>query len=323
MKKEIGGYLELEESNGPEYYPDLCGVNLGRTALLWLMEARKCKKIYLPFFLCDSVTEVCEKSEAETEFYHMDENLRPILPEKTLPEGEYLYLVNYYGQLCDSRIREYKEIYGNIIVDHTHAFFQKPLPGVDTLYSCRKFLGVSDGAYLSTDAPLEPEKRPLDHSMTRMEHILGRYEYDAGTFYQKMLDNASGYHEMEIRRMSRLTRNLLRSIDYSRIKAKREENYQILSELLPSKSIFNRVVPEGPFAYPYYHRNGLALRKWLAGRKIFVPTNWRNVLEHSGADTMEYDWAANVLPLPCDQRYGVEEMGYIAESIREWEENEA
>ena len=41
MKKEIGGYLELEEPAGQEYYPDLCGVNLGRTALLWLMEARK------------------------------------------------------------------------------------------------------------------------------------------------------------------------------------------------------------------------------------------------------------------------------------------
>ena len=35
--------------------------------------------------------------------------------------------------------------------------------------------------------------------MGRMEHILGRYEYDAGTFYQKMLDNAANYHEMEIR----------------------------------------------------------------------------------------------------------------------------
>lgn len=45
MKKEIGGYLELEESTGQEYYPELCGVNLGRTALLWLMEARNCKNL--------------------------------------------------------------------------------------------------------------------------------------------------------------------------------------------------------------------------------------------------------------------------------------
>ena len=94
MKKEIGGYLELEESTGRGYYPELFGVNLGRTALLWLMEARNCKKIYLPTYLCDSVTGACEKTEAEIEFYHMDEKLRPLFPEKKLPEGEYLYLVN-------------------------------------------------------------------------------------------------------------------------------------------------------------------------------------------------------------------------------------
>ena len=106
--------------------------------------------------------------------------------------------------------------------------------------------------------------------MGRLEHILGRYEYDAGTFYQKMLDNAADYHEMEIRRMSRLTGNLLRSMDYPYIKAKR-----------------------------------------------------RNIIDHFDEDTMEYDWAANVLPLPCDQRYGEEEMRYIADSIREWEETKA
>lgn len=159
--------------------------------------------------------------------------------------------------------------------------------------------------------------------MKRMEHILGRYEYDAGTFYQKMLDNAAGYHGMEIRRMSKLTHDLLAAADYPRIKRKREENHQLLAALLPSDSVFNRTIPEGPFAYPYYHKDGMRLRKWLAGRKIFVPVNWRNVLENFEEDTMEYDWSANVLPLPCDQRYGEEEMRYVAESIREWEETEA
>ena len=88
--------------------------------------------------------------------------------------------------------------------------------------------------------------------------------------------------------MSRLTGNLLRTMDYSGIKTRREKNYRL-----------------------------------LAGRKIFVPTNWRNILEEFDRDTMEYDWAANVLPLPCDQRYGAEEMQYIADSIREWEETES
>ena len=318
MKKEIGGYLELEEPAGQEYYPDLCGVNLGRTALLWLMEARRCKKIYLPFFLCDSVTGACERSGAEIEFYHMDEGLHPVLEERTLPEGEYLYLVNYYGQLTDDKIRKYKKIYGNIIVDHTHAFFQKPLKGVDTLYSCRKFWGVSDGAYLSTDAVL-PMDKPVDHSNKRMGHILGRYEENAGVYYQEMLQNAARYEGMEIRRMSRLTENLLGAIDYETGRRKREENYRILSEALPSEFIFTRVTPEGPFVYPYYHKEGLKLRRWLAEHKIFVPTYWKNILEECTESSLEYQWAADVLPLPCDQRYGKEEMQYMAERIKEWE----
>ena len=323
MKKEIGGYFELEDFGGKEYYPNLYKVNLGRTALRWLLEGRGYTKIYLPVFLCESVTEACEQHGIRISRYQLGAELNVLLPRKKLGESECLYLVNYYGQLTDEKILAYQKIFGNIIVDHTHAFFQKPLPGVDTLYSCRKFLGVSDGAYLSTDAELEPEKKPLDHSMGRMEHILGRYEYDAGTFYQKMLDNAANYHEMEIRRMSRLTGNLLRTMDYSGIKTRREQNYRLLSQLLPSRNAFTGEVPEGPFAYPYYHKNGLELRRWLAGRKIFVPTNWRNILEEFDRDTMEYDWAANVLPLPCDQRYGAEEMQYIADSIREWEETES
>ena len=152
--KEIGGYFQLEEMPGEEYYPDLYRVNLGRTALLWLLKSRRCRKILLPYFLCESVVHTCQENQIETEFYHLNEKLEVLYPKEQLPEGEYLYLVNYYGQLSDPRISEYKKIFGNIIVDHTHAFFQKPLKGIDTLYSCRKFWGVSDGAYLSTDASL-------------------------------------------------------------------------------------------------------------------------------------------------------------------------
>lgn len=42
--KEIGGYFQLEEMPGEEYYPDLYRVNLGRTALLWLLKSRRCQE---------------------------------------------------------------------------------------------------------------------------------------------------------------------------------------------------------------------------------------------------------------------------------------
>lgn len=321
MKKEIGGYMELEEFSGSEYYPELHKVNLGRTALLWLAESRKCKKLLLPYFLCDSVIDACKNHGISLRFYHLDASLMPVLSlPNGLEEGEWLYLVNYYGQLTDERIRYFQKTCKRIIVDHTHAFYQQPLPGVDTLYSCRKFFGLSDGAYLSTDAVLTTGKE-TDCSGKRMEHILGRYEEDAGTYYQKMLDNASTYHHMDIRRMSPLTQNLLRAIDYDAVKTRREDNYRILRELLPSDNLFTRTVPAGPFAYPYYHPEGIRLRKLLAAEKIFVPTNWSNVLRDLPKDSLEYDWAANILPLPCDQRYGEEEMRYLADTLHKLELN--
>lgn len=315
MKQEIGGYLELESFHGEEYYPDLVKVNLGRTALCWLLESRKIETLYLPFFLCDSVIDACEKQGTHVIFYSLDADLTPILPaDLSLRPEEYLYLVNYYGQLTDEKILYYKKQYENIIVDHTHAFYQRPLSDVDTLYSCRKFFGLSDGAYLSTTAALTTGK-DQDVSAERMGHILGRFEKDAGTYYQKMLDNAATYHQMEIRTMSRLTLNLLKAIDYEQIRQKRNDNYGCLRELLPSDSPFTRVTPDGPFAYPYYHKNGIALRKALAKEKIFVPTNWSNVIRDCASDSLEHQWAADILPLPCDQRYGKEEMQRIADVI--------
>lgn len=317
MKKEIGGYLELEELAGKEYYPDLYKVNLGRTALLWLLESRKCKKLLLPLFLCDSVVAACEKCNIQLEFYHLNQNLDPILSRgEELEDGEYLYLVNYYGQLTDEKILSYQKQYQRIIVDHTHAFYQRPLPGVDTIYSCRKFFGLSDGAYLATDAPLTAGKE-TDHSHERMTHILGRYEADAGTYYQQMLDNASTYHHAEIRYMSRLTANLLKAVDYETVRQRRNHNYLRLKELLPSDNPFTGVIPDAPFAYPYYHPDGIQMRRFLASKKIFVPTNWSNVIRDLPKGSPEYDWAANILPLPCDQRYGDEEMEYLAKTILE------
>ena len=127
MKKEIGGYFELEDFGGKEYYPNLYKVNLGRTALRWLLEGRGYTKIYLPVFLCESVTEACEQRGIRISRYQLDAELNVLLPRKKLGESECLYLVNYYGQLTDEKILAYQKIFGNIIVDHTHAFFQKPL----------------------------------------------------------------------------------------------------------------------------------------------------------------------------------------------------
>ena len=317
MKTEIGGYFELEELTGREYYPGLYHLNLGRTALTYLAKCRGYRKLYLPVFLCDSVPEACTAAGIELDWYSMDENASPLLDHKCA-DDEAVYLVSYYGHLTDAAILAYQEQFRNVIVDHTHAFFQKPLSGVDTLYSVRKYFGVSDGAYLATDLSLQEafSNLPADLSAGRMSHILGRYEENAGKYYQAMLDNAGTYHQAPIRKMSKLTQNLLKGIDYETVKQRRLDNYLYLKKALPSDHPFSGIVPEGPFCYPYYHKDGMTLRKKMAAEKIFVPTYWSNVVRDAAPESAEYDWAANILPLPCDQRYGREEMAKVVDILK-------
>jgi hypothetical protein len=203
----------------------------------------------------------------------------------------------------------------NIIIDNTHAFFQKPLSGIDTIYSCRKFFGVPDGAYLSTESRLSV-KLDMDISKERMTHILGRFEGIASDYYNDFQNSDEVIAAEPLRHMSKLTHNILGAIDYEMVRQIRSENYVYLETNLGSYNKLKLISPEGAFAYPYYVENGIHIRKSLARNNIYIPTLWPNVLDDIPTDSIDYKYAANILPLPCDQRYGLEDMKLIIENIR-------
>ncbi len=312
--KEIGGYFGLEELAGQEYYKDLVAVNNARNALVYLIKARNIKKLFIPYFLCDSVSSVCEREECAYEYYRIDKDFKPIF-EQELKDGEYLYVVNYYGQLDNEYAVSLKEKHGNVILDNVQAFFTRPVKGIDTVYSCRKFFGVPDGGYVATDAVLNEGLKP-DISMDRMRHILGRYEGQcANDYYNDFKANDRSFVDLELRAMSKLTHNILKAIDYEQVKSVREENFKQLHSILGDRNGLYVKLPEGPYAYPFYCKDGMKVKKILAENKIFVATLWPNVLNMEGS--LEKDYAENILPLPCDQRYGAEDMGRIIDAILE------
>ncbi len=312
--KEIGGYFGLEKLISNEYYPELAAVNNARCALLYIIKARHYKKIYLPYFLCDSVRLVLEREKIPFEEYRIDRSFLPLLDIKTNSE-EAVYVVNYYGLLCDEQLISLKNKYGNIVGDNAQAFFARPVKGIDTLYSCRKFFGVPDGGYAYTDAEMK-EPIPADVSMDRMKHILGRFEgKNASDYYEYFNDNDESFKEIELRWMSKLTHNILGAIDYQEAKRRREENFLFLSKALGERNTLKMQCPPGPYAYPFYIQNGMAVKKELAKRKIYVATLWPNVLG-TGLD-IETELTENILPLPCDQRYSEEDMQRVVNTVRE------
>ena len=59
--KEIGGYIELDTYTGAMLHEKAIALNCGRGALEYLCEAKMIRKLYLPYFLCDSVPNLCKK----------------------------------------------------------------------------------------------------------------------------------------------------------------------------------------------------------------------------------------------------------------------
>ena len=305
--REIGGYIELDTFTGPMLHGDGIKLNCGRNALAYLIEAKDIHKLWMPKFMCDSCDKVLSDRGVVVEYYSIGLDFKPIVPEW---DG-WLYVVNYYGQLSN----EYLASLGDrVIVDNAQAYFQDPVPGMDTLYTCRKFFGVADGAVLYTDKTIEVEQQ--DESFWRMNFLLGRYERTASEFYPEYAANNNFFENEPIKRMSKLTENLLHGIDYERVRQRRTENFAFLHERLHGINRLNLTIPEGAFMYPLYLENGAEIRKKLQAMKIYIPTLWPSVFALCGKMEPEYDMAKNILPLPVDQRYWTEEMEYLADEVR-------
>ncbi len=369
--KEYGGYIELDTYHGKELYPDLLALNSARTALRFLIRYRQIKKILLPTPCCYTIWEACEQEKIPWAFYPVDQHFQPVLDDQRaqgLEAGEWLYLVNYYGVLSDDQLQAYADAYPRLIVDNAQAFFRPPFTPqrargmertVDTLYSCRKFLGVPDGAYLdvggdaaigadlaignapaaekdlaagnaltSDPAPHQTmdqrlqslyDALPLDVSHQRMGFLLGRFEGRASDYYADYASNNALFSEEPVKQMSRLTHNLLRGIDYDFVMARRSENFRHLHERLKDLNRLELPLVPGAYAYPFWYRedapSGPWLRKKLLEKKIYIPTLWPEMLQKGQEETMSYRLSENILPLPVDQRYGMEDMDVICDAL--------
>jgi len=312
----IGGYFSLELPLREEYHKDAIRLNTGRNCLEYILRSREYKKVYIPYYTCEAVMEPVNKLGIQYEFYHIDIHFE-ISDRFTLKDGEGLLYTNYFG-LKQRYVEQLAEQLGSrLIVDNTQAFYAKPIQGIDSFYTCRKFFGVADGACLYTDKLLD-EEFVQDESYYRMAHLLKRIDLSAEQGFADFRKVDDGLDNQPIRMMSKLTQRIMRSIDYEAAAKKRRENFQILHKALGEENDFDLTLEEGnvPMVYPFLsHIQGL--RDRLIKNRIFVARYWPNVLEWTSDNELEHLLANQMLPLPIDQRYGKEEMKYMIETIHE------
>jgi hypothetical protein len=311
----IGGYFSLELPLREEYHKGAIRLNTGRNCLEYILRARGYKRVYVPYYTCEAVMEPINKLGITYEFYHIDIHFE-IRDRFTLKADEALLYTNYFG-LKQRYVEQLADKTGTrLIVDNTQAFYAKPIQGIDTFYTCRKFFGVADGAYLYTDKVLE-EDFVQDESYDRMAHLLKRIDLSAEQGFSDFRKVDDGLDNQPIRKMSKLTQRIMQSVDYEATAKKRRENYLMFHEVLGKDN--NLVLPLDentvPMVFPFLAPIK-GLREKLIENKVFVACYWPNVLEWTTKDDIEYLLAYQMQPLPIDQRYEEIHLNRIIQIVK-------
>lgn len=313
-QKVIGGYFELELPKGEEYHKNTLALNTGRNCLEYILRLRGYKKVFLPYYTCEVILEPFKKLNIDYEFYHINKDFT-LKDDIQLQDNEALLYTNYYGLQEEYTKKLAKKYSTRLIIDNTQAFYCLPIKDVDSFNTCRKFFGVSDGAYCFTNKTLN-EKFEQDVSFDRMNFLLKRIDLGAEKGYEDFRKQSEALVNMDIRLMSKLTHSIMASIDYDKVKRIRRENFLYLHSVLYSTNELNLCLKEDdvPMIYPYLI-NAEGLREKLIANKIFVAKYWPNVLAWTKSNDDEYYLTQHLLPLPIDQRYNKDDMKRIVNII--------
>ncbi|MGL4875263.1 MAG: hypothetical protein ACRC30_11505 [Clostridium sp.] len=314
---EIGGFFELELKKATEYHNTKYKLNNGRNAVKFILEKKKYKKIYMPVYTCDSVYNCIKNLSIEIEEYNIDEEFLPKIDYSKIKENECILYVNYFG-ICGNQISKVykkckKESKSDLIVDNTQGFFEKPKNETHTIYSARKFFGVPDGSYLHTEESLDYNNLEKCKWGVDSLYLLDRIEQGASLAYPNFREAAKKHSLLGIQKMSDISQRILESIDYKEVLQRRNENFKYLHEELKSLNKLDIDIEKinGAMVYPFYHEQGEKIRKELIAKKIYIAKYWEDVLIKKNASEREKSLAKNIVAIPIDQRYGIQEMKYI------------
>ena len=143
-----------------------------------------------------------------------------------------------------------------------------------------------------------------------------RYDLSANLGYMDFKQNDIDLSSAPMLRMSKLTYQILSSIDFRVIKNRRISNFELMHNALGRKN--QLLIPEMnyscPMVYPFLSQNN-SLKQHLINHKIYVATYWPNVLEKCDKKSFDYRLADNLVAIPIDQRYGEEDMEYMINLI--------
>ena len=351
---EIGSIFEIhprdlfrEPSIGDGKYPFETGGNWnfsyfcsGRAAIEALMRHLKeqgCRKVWLPSYNCSSVYDAVRRAGIGIELYKLGKDLWvDSYVFGRLQNEDILYLVNFFGRKePDSTyeaIRKSKDK-GVVVIEDLSLTLLSQGDGIGVgdyvIGSVRKWLPIPDGGFVVSQKELPRFRKgnaANDYSLYYFaaQVMKGQYMHDLSLDKQVFLNlsnkgMAALFSDYTIREITEVSRRVIASTNFNEIASVRKNNYRYLYECLCDiKDIKLMVEPSAErvaLGLVICVEDRDSLFKCLIQNGIYCNIHWRE-----NESTMQFEGSRylsqHCLTLPCDQRYGEEEMFFIYKTIK-------
>lgn len=353
MLKEIGSnfWLQQGEKKRSEInkrifnvdFDDFVFTSSGRNAIALILAELNDneRRALLPSFTCESVIEPFFKQGYRVDFYSVFNGLgvdiNQFFEDVRVSKPSVLLIHNYYGFNTTSEIKGLITDLKNqgivVIEDITQTLYSSYSRLCADYYvgSFRKWGGIPDGGFaLKTvgrffSKPDEEDVRLVDSKVNAMKAKFNYLFNNTGNkddflrMYleaEKILEN-----EHQLYRMSDVAMIEQANLDIISLVRIRRDNYRfLLSNLLGSrlKPLFESLPDNvAPLYFPILcDGKRSALQGWLRSNQIFAPIVWPRPDCFTGSIGEAENFYNDLLCIPCDQRYGINEMEYIVNCLR-------
>lgn len=341
--REIGSEFWLEREPVATPHRDGCYALSGRTAIDLIIQditkTREVRSVYMPAWGCDSMiapflsrgidiklydihlADSADTAEIICDFCDFCENTTDVF-----------YVTNYFGYentLPIETVKKFKEKGAIILYDRTHSFLMENDPYLEladySFASIRKWMGVVGGAVVEGVKDYQLKPCPyLDCKEQAMRMKKAFIDGDSSIDKQAFLNlyGEFGHHltkDYQNYEMDDLSYALYKTENYAAMRKKRRENAQYLHEHLKGVRFMGELTDNAvPLFVPVFfetteQRN--AVRKKLIEAQIYCPIHWPKPAQ------IPANFEANriydtELSLICDQRYDINDMKRIIETIQ-------
>ncbi len=332
----IGGMFGLEtmadhrDSHPPFLSDNVVFLANARSGIRLLIEQLAPDCVWMPSFYCDHVLKIVEEYATAVRYYEVDYDLAiPSLAwVEAVQSNDLVVITDYFGFPCSVECKKRVKERGAWLLEDACQALLTEKSGNDSdfvLFSPRKFLGVPDGGILTTKHGSVPVN--ISMSAPPAEWWLKAFSASA---LRREFDTYGGdrrwfnlFQESEITApigayaMSELTRMLLQhGFNYPLIAEQRVENYKLLASTLCEIALFP-TLPEGvvPLGFPIRVADRDRIRHRLFEYDIFPPVHWpiKGVVPEKFIGS--HRLSAEIMTLPCDQRYAGDDMHRIAAAV--------